>query len=187
MVIHGRVWKWKVKVLVVQSCPTLCGPMDCSSPNSSVHGFLQARILEWRAIPFSRDLPVGSHVRHYWQNGGTAPAPLIPQARTQDEGIRPCNSDLFFPLLGWVDQKGILRCLLFLRGAWEGTVFCSCAQKIIHKVNHWHLFKNFYKRVFQDGHIGCSLRPWEGLLSEAYLWEECLWQRSLLNLGLRNN
>ena len=125
MVIHGRVWKWKVKVLVVQSCPTLCGPMDCSSPNSSVHGFLQARILEWRAIPFSRNLPVGSHVRHYWQNGGTAPALLIPQARTQDEGIRPCNSDLFFPLLGWVggniELKGILRCLLFLRGAWEGT------------------------------------------------------------------
>ena len=62
--------------------------------------------------------------------------------------------------------------------------FCSIAQKIIHKVNHWHLFKDFYKRVFQDEHIGHSLRPWEGLLSEVYLWGECLWQRSLLNLGL---
>ena len=49
------------------------------------------------------------------------PPLLIPQARTWDEGVRPCNSDLFFPLLGWVDWKGILRCLLFLRGAWEGT------------------------------------------------------------------
>ena len=28
---------------------------------------------------------------------------LVPQARTQDEGVRPCDSDLFFPLLGWVD------------------------------------------------------------------------------------
>ena len=46
---------------------------------------------------------------------------FFPQARTQDEGVRPCDSDLFFPLLGWVDRKGILRCLLFLRGAWEGT------------------------------------------------------------------
>ena len=62
--------------------------------------------------------------------------------------------------------------------------FCSIAQKIIHKVNHWHLFKDFYKRVFQDEHIGHSLRPWEGLRSEVYLWGECLWQRSLLNLGL---
>ena len=49
------------------------------------------------------------------------PPLLSPQARTWDEGVRPCNSDLFFPLLGWVDWKGILRCLLFLRGAWEGT------------------------------------------------------------------
>ena len=40
-----------------QSCPTLCDPMDCSSPGSSVHGISQARILEWVAIPFSRDLP----------------------------------------------------------------------------------------------------------------------------------
>ena len=40
----------KVKVLVAQSCPTLCDPMDCSLPGSSV----QARILEWVAIPFSR-------------------------------------------------------------------------------------------------------------------------------------
>ena len=44
----------KVKVLVAQSCPTLCSPMDYSSPGSSVHGVLQARILEWVAIPFSR-------------------------------------------------------------------------------------------------------------------------------------
>ena len=43
-----------VKVLVTQSCPTLCDPMDCSSPGSSVHGILQARILEWVAVPSSR-------------------------------------------------------------------------------------------------------------------------------------
>ena len=42
----------KVKVKVAQSCPALCNPMDYT-----VHGILQARILEWVAIPFSRDLP----------------------------------------------------------------------------------------------------------------------------------
>ena len=47
-----------VYVLVTQSYPTLCNPMDCSLPGSSVHGILQARILEWVPIPFSRgDLP----------------------------------------------------------------------------------------------------------------------------------
>ena len=39
---------------VAQSCPTLCNPMDYSLPGSSVHGILQARILEWVAISFSR-------------------------------------------------------------------------------------------------------------------------------------
>ena len=38
----------------VKSCPTLCDPMDCSVPGSSVHGICQARILEWVAISFSR-------------------------------------------------------------------------------------------------------------------------------------
>ena len=44
----------KCEVLVVQSCPTLCDPMDCKLPGSSVHGILQARKLEWVAIPFSK-------------------------------------------------------------------------------------------------------------------------------------
>ena len=43
-----------VLVLVAQLCPTLCNPMDFGLPGSSVHGILQARILEWIAIPFSK-------------------------------------------------------------------------------------------------------------------------------------
>ena len=39
-----------------QSCPTLCDPVDCSPPGSSVHGILQARILEWVAIPSSEGI-----------------------------------------------------------------------------------------------------------------------------------
>ena len=39
---------------VAQSCPTLCDPMDCSLPGCSLHGILQARVLEWVAITFSR-------------------------------------------------------------------------------------------------------------------------------------
>ena len=44
----------RVKILVTLSCPTLCDPMDCSLSGSSVCGILQARILEWVAISFSR-------------------------------------------------------------------------------------------------------------------------------------
>ena len=51
-----------MKVLDAQSCPGLCYLMDCSSPGSSVHGILQARILEWAAISFSRGSP--------WPRGG---------------------------------------------------------------------------------------------------------------------
>ena len=40
--------------LVTQSCPALCDPMDCTPPGSSVQRILQARILQWVAIPFSR-------------------------------------------------------------------------------------------------------------------------------------
>ena len=41
-------------LLVAQLCPTFCDPVDCSPPGFSVHGILQAAMLEWIAIPFSR-------------------------------------------------------------------------------------------------------------------------------------
>ena len=43
-----------VCVLCAESCPTLCGPLDCSPPGSSVHGVSQARILEWAAISYPK-------------------------------------------------------------------------------------------------------------------------------------
>ena len=45
---------WIVRCFVTQLCLTLCNPTDCSLPDSSVHGILQARILEWVAISFLR-------------------------------------------------------------------------------------------------------------------------------------
>ena len=52
--VYYRYEKVKSQSLVAQSCPTLCDPMDCSLPGSSVHGIFQARVLEWGAISFSR-------------------------------------------------------------------------------------------------------------------------------------
>ena len=65
LVLREKIWAGKfnqstytypVKVSVTQSCPTLCNPMDCSPPGSSGRGILQARILEWVVIPFSRGI-----------------------------------------------------------------------------------------------------------------------------------
>jgi len=53
---HTCLWN-KVEVSVAQSCPSLGDPVDCSLPGSSVHGILQAGILEWVAMPSSRGSP----------------------------------------------------------------------------------------------------------------------------------
>ena len=52
-----RISPWsyrKLQVVCAQSCPTLCDPLNCSLPGSSIRGILQARIMEWVAISFSR-------------------------------------------------------------------------------------------------------------------------------------
>ena len=66
------------RCLVAKSCLTLCDPMDCSPPGSSVHGFLQARILEWVAIPFCRgSLTQGSNLcLLHWQADSLPLSPL---------------------------------------------------------------------------------------------------------------
>ena len=50
----GAFTAGRVHTKLLQSCLTLCNLMDCSPPGSSVHGILQARILEWGAMPSSR-------------------------------------------------------------------------------------------------------------------------------------
>ena len=73
------LWSQKVKVLVAQSCLTLCNPIDCSPTGSSVCGILQARILEWVTIPFSRGSfrPRGFTGRFASQITEKAPNPAI--------------------------------------------------------------------------------------------------------------
>ena len=53
--------KMKSESEVVQSCLTLCDPIDSSLPGSSVHGIFQARVLEWVAIAFSKGKIVGAY------------------------------------------------------------------------------------------------------------------------------
>ena len=70
-----------VCVFITQSCLTLCDPMGCSLPGSSVHGISQARTLEWAAVSFFRR---SSRPRDYTHvsrvGGGGPPLESIPQA-----------------------------------------------------------------------------------------------------------
>ena len=84
-----------MKVKVTQLYQTLCNCMDCSLTGSSVHGILQARILEWIAIPFSRDL----------SNPGTDPGCPVSQA----DSLPPEPPyDPTIPLLGIYPEKNML-------------------------------------------------------------------------------
>ena len=60
----GNRMQWSAKLLVAQLCPTLCDPMDCSLPGSSVHGILQAKILECVVISYSRGSPQPRDLTH---------------------------------------------------------------------------------------------------------------------------
>ena len=48
------IWFYMMIICCAQSCPTLCHPMNCRPPGSSVHRVIQARILEWAAVSYSR-------------------------------------------------------------------------------------------------------------------------------------
>ena len=68
LVFMSTAFKCSQAMPAAQSCSTLWDPMDCSPPGSSVRGISQARILEWGAISYSRDLP----------DPGIKPASLVP-------------------------------------------------------------------------------------------------------------
>ena len=76
---------------VTQSCLTLCDPVDCSLPGSSIHGILQARILEWVVISFSRDL----------SNPGIEPG--SPSLQTDALPSEPPGNPMIY-LLGWLQK-----------------------------------------------------------------------------------
>ena len=86
---HSQIGR-KMKVKVIQSCPTLCDPMDSFSHvrlfatpwTTVVHGILQARILEWVAVPFSRDHPnPGIEPRSPTLHGDSLPAEATREAQ----------------------------------------------------------------------------------------------------------
>ena len=103
-----KVFAYKHLMCVcTQSCPPLCNPMDCSLPASCVPGILQTRMLEWVAIPFSRDLP----------NPGIKPGSLALQA---DSSLSEALVSTSPSNTGWLP----LTCCIFKgKGSWEFFVY----------------------------------------------------------------
>ena len=71
---------------LLQSCPTLCDPIDGSPPGSSVHGIFQARVLEWVAIAFS-DTATGLHPKNKQRH---VTAQMVDNGQVQVS--TPCNT-----------------------------------------------------------------------------------------------
>ena len=85
------------KMVVAQLCLTVCDPMDCSPPGSSVHGILQVRILEWVAILFSRG---SSRPRDQTQSPALQAASLPPEPAGEPQvgmDVRQNKKDTGFP------------------------------------------------------------------------------------------
>ena len=139
----------KVKVLVAQLCPTLCNPMDCNRPGSSVHGVSQA--LEWVAISFFR--------------GSSQIEPAFP--------VCPTLTGRFFTV--WATREALSNAWLFiffivldLTSTWNGnqvlkfyniletTIFLSIF------INAWAAFSEFILlkcSSFQRTHTGTLFNP----------------------------
>ena len=87
--------KVKSESEVAQSCSTLCGPMDCSPPGSSVHGIFQARVLEWGAITFSENSATSTlffvHVPRSSYSGGENANPYAKSKSTSLVKCHLCN------------------------------------------------------------------------------------------------
>ena len=116
-------------VLLFYSQPTLCDPIDCSPAESSVHGILQARILEWVAMPFSRGSSCqGSnlHLLHllHWQAGFLPLAPpgkpiwLTMDQKTLSEATKISDHFIILP-------SPVSQCLLLENYCRDDATVCS--------------------------------------------------------------
>ena len=116
----------------LQSCPTLCDPMDCSLPGSSVHGILQARILEWAAISFSR--------------GSSQPRDWTCISYVSCIGRQVLYHDRCLGLWVTGEQKGFYSLLLTHYLA-QNLTFDSCSIKRFPQVNFLCVFPQYHQMV----------------------------------------
>ena len=93
---------------VAQSCLTLCDPMDCSRPGSSIHGIFQARVLEWGAIFFSsgssqlRDRTQLSRISGRRVTVGATRGAMTMKVECNASILKPCYRILLLSMLSFL-------------------------------------------------------------------------------------
>ena len=134
---------------LLQLCLTLWDPMGCSLPDSSVHGILQARILEWVAISFSRgsspprDQTFVSYIYLHWQADSL---PLWPSGKPQNEPTNMKGQKIFkkfftdTPFKGWRKKNHIFQLLV----KWISSFTCNFFKFFAYWLRHiqnsiWYL------------------------------------------------
>ena len=119
-----RILKWSE---VTQSCLTLCDPMDCSPPGSSLHGILQARVLESVAISFSR----GSS---------------RPRDRTQVSHIPGRRFNLWaLRILGSLNSTTFLQKIFYSKYTMKNM--CSGASRVSEKLMKWSPLRIKWRQI----------------------------------------
>ena len=136
-----------MKVLVVQLCLTLCDPVDCSLPGSSVHGILHARILEWVAVPYDPAFPLL----------GTYPEEL--KTRTQASTCTPVFIATLFTVVKWWQPPKCPSAEEWINEMWYVYVcittlcsFCMCAQlglTLCSVLSHPVVFDSSWPQILQ--------------------------------------
>ena len=112
---------------VAELCPTHSDPMDCSLPGSSVHGILQARILEWGAIAFSRAIQEANIKRPEFPKGF--------QGRCSKGRVISLSTVLWLIDTKVIGVLGLMSSVLRLQPVW---VLCAHGH---HAVNFFHLMR----------------------------------------------
>ena len=172
-------------MLVSQLCPTICNLMVCSLPGFSGQGVLQARKLEWVAIPFSRawsnlDLPHCRQILYHLSHQESAcdvgdPVPSLGWEDPLEKGMATHSSFLAWRI-PWTEDPGGLQSMGSQRGGHDWATKHSTA----HRVDQW---RDLYR---QNGRgpegVLLSQRVWVGNSAQPFV--SCVATWVLLNLSL---
>ena len=167
---------WR-KVKVTQLCLTLCNPRDCTPPGFSVHGILQARILECVAIPFSR----GPFQPRDWTSGSCMSGEFFTVWATREaknmgvgslsllQGIFPTQES----------NQGLLNCR-WISTSWAGSIYIPVNED--HGIqshhfmgNRWRNSGNSVRLYFWGAPKSLQMVTAAMKLEDAYSLEEKLW------------
>ena len=135
------------KVLVPQYCPTLCSPMDCNSPGSSVHEIFQARMLEVVAISFSRAF---SQPRDQTQVSYSAGGSFTIWA-TREAQEKVTRDKLWGEKMKNILNKIKRRSIIFF------NMVCSTSDKCVFLLFIWRFIRSLYLSPGAGANLLCSL------------------------------